>query len=196
MINFFKHLTASTQQASSKVVELSLAGLALTLGLTSIANPAIAYEAESTRSAQPDLTAANSLVSQQSRRGEAARSLPDGVYHFGQSKELDQLGTEYFVVEIREGKAIGAFYMPHSSYDCFYGSFEPGKFALTVINSYDRASHPFAIALQQDYSVASNRNATASTVSLEGFHRLDSLSDANQEWLNTCKADLKDRVWQ
>lgn len=196
MINFFKHLTTSTQQASSKVVEWSLAGLALTLGLTSIANPAIAYEAESKRSAQPDLTAVNSLVSQQSQRGDAARSLPDGIYHFGQSTELDQLGTEYFVVEVREGKAIGAFYMPHSSYDCFYGSFEPGKFALTVINSYDRASHPFAIALQQDYSVASNHNATANTVSLEGFHRLDSLSDANQEWLNTCKADLQDRVWQ
>ncbi len=119
---------------------------------------------------------------------EQAQVLADGVYLYGQSPEPERMGSEYLVFEVNQGEVIGGFYMPRSSFDCFYGDVEAGQLALTVINSYEQTPHAYSVALQSDGTVASTGNGSA-PVGLEGYHRLNELSDTDRQILATCKAD-------
>jgi len=120
----------------------------------------------------------------------STEALPDGVYLYGQSAQPDQIGKGYFVFEAKRGKVIGALYMPSSSFDCTLGQFEQSQLALTVVNSYDRTTNPFEIALERDYNVAAGSNSSKPVVSLDGFHRLKVVSQNDLRMLETCKADL------
>ncbi|MBD1825635.1 hypothetical protein H6F51_24510 [Cyanobacteria bacterium FACHB-DQ100] len=123
-------------------------------------------------------------------------TLPDGVYLYGQSAEPDQIGQGYFVFEARQGKLVGALYMPRSSFDCTYGSVEPDKVSLTVINSYDRDENPYVIATERNDSVASRGNPTIAPVGLEGYHRISKVSENDQRILNVCKQNYQQRAWK
>ncbi|MCU0548753.1 MAG: hypothetical protein MUC48_05340 [Leptolyngbya sp. Prado105] len=126
-----------------------------------------------------------------------ATTLPDGVYLYGQSAQPDQLGQAYFVFESRQGKLVGALYMPNSSFDCTYGSVEPEKLSLMVIDTYDRSENPYIIATEQpDSTIASRLNPTAAPVSLEGYHRIEKVSTNDQRILNVCKQNYQTRVWK
>lgn len=126
-----------------------------------------------------------------------ATTLPDGVYLYGQSAQPNQLGQAYFVFESRQGKLVGALYMPNSSFDCTYGSVEPEKLSLMVIDTYDRSENPYVIATEQpETTVASRLNPVASPVSLEGYHRIQQVSANDQRILNTCKQNYQTRVWK
>ncbi|MFM7424417.1 MAG: hypothetical protein ACKO7W_05385 [Elainella sp.] len=116
--------------------------------------------------------------------------LEDGVYLYGQSPEPATLGSEYLVFEVNQGEVIGGFYMPRSSFDCFEGKVEADRLALTVIDSYDRSPHDYAVALAASDSVASADGSTAVPLGLQGYHRLNSLGEIDQHILTTCKADL------
>lgn len=118
-------------------------------------------------------------------------SLPDGVYLYGQSEKPEQLGQGYFVFEVTSGNVVGALYMPRSSFDCAKGSFNEDQIALTVVNSYDRSSNPFQIALERVSNVASIGNPVLEKVGLQGFHKLAELSENDQRMLSVCKADFK-----
>ncbi len=126
----------------------------------------------------------------------AQPTLPNGVYLYGQSGEPDQIGKAYFVFEVRQGKLIGGLYMPRSSFDCTYGSIQSDKFALTVIDSYDKTENPYAIATVRDSSVASRENPAFVNVGLEGFQRINKLSDMDRHILNVCKTNYQQRVWK
>jgi hypothetical protein len=124
-------------------------------------------------------------------------TLPDGVYLYGQSAQPNELGKGYFVFESRQGKLVGALYMPNSSFDCTYGSVEPEKLSLMVIDTYDRSENPYIIATEQpDSTVASRLNPTASPVSLEGYHRIQKVSANDQRILSVCKQNYQTRVWK
>lgn len=120
---------------------------------------------------------------------ERARVLADGVYLYGQSSEPEEMGSEYLVFEVNQGEVVGGFYMPRSSFDCFYGSVQAEQLDLTVINSYEQTSHPYSVALQSQGSVASAGSGASAPIGLEGYHRLDNLSDTDRQILATCKAD-------
>lgn len=116
-------------------------------------------------------------------------ALPDGVYLYGQSAKPDEIGQGYFVFESKQGQVVGALYFPQSSFDCATGSFNSEQLALTVTNSYDRVTNPFEIALDRSSTVASSGN-TPVGIGLQGFHKLDKVTDNDMRMLNTCKADL------
>lgn len=126
----------------------------------------------------------------------ATTTLPNGVYLYGESSRPEQIGKSYFVFEVKQGKLIGGLYTPRSSFDCTYGSVQPNKVALTVVNSYEKTENPYAIALERNASVASLNNPVLSPVGLEGFHQISQISDTDRRILNTCKADHQDRVWK
>lgn len=119
----------------------------------------------------------------------------NGIYLYGQSPEPEQMGAAYMVFEARDGLAIGAFYMPNSSFDCFYGDIRPTEMALTVIDSYSGEAFPYAIALESVDAVA---NADGSGTSLnpvvEGFYQLSNLSDVDRQILSVCQTDLENQV--
>lgn len=125
-----------------------------------------------------------------------SNSLPDGVYLYGQSPELNQIGQTYMVFESRGGKMIGALYMPQSEFDCFYGTRQGNKLALTVVNSYDRTPHTFAVGITQQYPVASTSDRlTDGQLGLEGFHEIENLRELDRNLLATCKQDYQNQIW-
>jgi hypothetical protein len=133
-----------------------------------------------------------SMMAQGSEAAQAAApmaSLENGVYLYGQSPEPETVGSEYMVFEVNQGEVVGGFYMPRSSFDCFEGKVEADKLALTVIDSYERTPHEYAVALAATEPVAS-AGGTDVPVGLEGYHRIANLSDVDQQILTTCKADL------
>jgi len=119
-----------------------------------------------------------------------ASSLPDGTYLYGQAPQPDQIGQGYFVFEVTRGQVVGALYMPHSSFDCAFGRFQEKELKLTVVNSYDRATNPFQIAVENNATIA-NQNGGGVQIGLEGFHRLPQITENDSRMLNVCKQDLQ-----
>lgn len=116
--------------------------------------------------------------------------LTDGTYLFGQSPTPGQIGSTYAVLSVENNQTVGAFYQPRSSFDCFYGQVLPNQLALNVVDSYQQTVHPYAIALSLDGSLVAGSGAGVST--LEGFHRIDTLSEQDMSMLATCKADFSE----
>jgi hypothetical protein len=131
------------------------------------------------------------LAAQPESKPQAVSNLPDGVYLYGQSPQPEQIGQGYFVFEVNHGKVVGALYMPRSSFDCASGSFKDNQLALKVVNSYDRSTNPYEIAVERSSTVASTGNPTPQEIGLEGFHRLPTVSENDQRILNVCKADFQ-----
>ncbi|MEO0647119.1 MAG: hypothetical protein AAFZ17_13330 [Cyanobacteria bacterium J06650_10] len=115
--------------------------------------------------------------------------LEDGTYLFGQSPQPDQIGSAYAVLSVQNNQTIGAFYYPHSSFDCFSGQVLPDRLAVNVVDSYDQVSYPYEVALSvSDDSLVAGSAAPAYT--LEGFHQINELSTQDLEMLAVCKSDF------
>ncbi|MCD8485839.1 MAG: hypothetical protein LRZ84_03565 [Desertifilum sp.] len=118
-------------------------------------------------------------------------TLGNGTYLYGQSAEPDQLGNAYMVFEVQDNRVVGAFYMPHSSFDCFHGTLTAQEMALTVIDSYEQIAHPYSIALEQQFPNTADRNQPgAATFGLQGFHQISTVSANDQRMLQVCQSDF------
>lgn len=169
-------------------LEKPLTGLLLTLGLATVGFPNYPVQGSEANPSQVILkhaVPAASILEQSSQ----SQPLNDGVYVYGQSAQAEQVGSAYMVFEVKQGDVVGAFYMPRSSFDCFFGKFEADQMALTVVDTYERTQHPYAVALETPAPIAMAGGGTIAPVSLEGFHRLDDVSANDQRILTTCKAD-------
>ena len=109
--------------------------------------------------------------------------LVDGVYVYGQQSTPNELGSVYMVFEVTAGQAVGAFYMPSSSFDCFSGNVAPNRLDLTVIDSYEQTSHPYS--LEAAPTVVAGQATAEYTI--DGFTALPTLSDTDQRLLETCQ---------
>jgi hypothetical protein len=160
-----------------------LAGVSLTIGLigTTLTSVAVVPTIANAEATAKTPTAAK-------------QALPDGVYLYGQSAQPDQLGQGYFVFEAKQGHVVGALYMPRSSFDCTSGKFQGDQLALTVVNSYDRTTNPFEIALEKTSNVAAQGNPAFQDIRLEGFQRINKVSENDYRILKVCKADLQKQV--
>lgn len=111
--------------------------------------------------------------------------LADGIYLYGQSSQPEQLGQEYLVFKIHRGRAIGAFYMPRSEFNCFFGSLDSGYLRLSVVDPYDRSVSPYAIRLQ-DLSPRAANGPVSGTVGLEGYYPIQEIGTNDRRILNVC----------
>jgi hypothetical protein len=100
----------------------------------------------------------------------------DRIYLYGQSPKPDEIKQEYFVFEMRQGKVIGAFYLPRSAFYCFYGNIERTQLNLTVVDTYDGSRSPYSVNLQQYYPIPT-------------------VSDNDRRILGICKTAHQDQVW-
>lgn len=85
---------------------------------------------------------------------DASKSLPDGIYLYGESSKPEELRKEYFVFEVLRGKVVGAFYLPRSAFYCFYGNLESTQLNLTVVDSFDRTTSPYSVSLEKYYPIS------------------------------------------
>lgn len=125
-----------------------------------------------------------------------------GVYLFGRSPEPNQIGQEYIVFEMRQGKVIGAFYLPQSEFSCFQGSLNAGKLDLTIANdsNSDAYSDPIADA-QNSPQVATASNpqlgdqfghSSNYSVALQNYHQIASISSIDKQILAACKNNYQE----
>jgi hypothetical protein len=98
------------------------------------------------------------------------------IYLYGQSPKPDQIKQEYFVFEVRQGKVVGAFYLPRSAFYCFYGNLERTQLNLTVVDTYDGTTSPYSVNLQQ-------------------YHPIPTVSNNDKRILGICKTAHQDTVW-
>lgn len=184
--------------------QLPLTGLLLTLGL--IANVSMGEKAAAQKhAAQHHTETVDATAVAIAQTPTSTFSIPDGVYLYGQSSEPEQIGTEYIVFEARQGKLLGALYLPHSEFSCFSGTLDSTQMNLTVVNPYDQTALSHTIARAQPQSIAAAgsqpnlQNTYESltyphTVALEGYQPVGELSDNDQRILNTCRESYQQPV--
>lgn len=117
----------------------------------------------------------------------------NGVYLYGQSPQRDQVGVGYAVMEIVDNQAVGAFYMPQSSFDCFYGAVESNSLDLNIVSSYDQATHQYSVPFQEGVAIATTDEVTA-PIQLQGFHPIDAVNTNDHRILGVCRASLAEQI--
>ncbi len=172
---------APTPKASLRPFEKLLTGIALTCASLVMQGQGLAHSSE-VPVAQP--LPANAVAVART----ATNPMPNGTYLYGQASKAGQLGATYLVFEVNKGNVTGAFYMPRSSFDCVHGTFQAQQLALTVVNSYEQAGYPYAVALQNRGTSASSTQPNVAPISLEGYHPIKQLSAGDRRILSTCKA--------
>jgi len=123
----------------------------------------------------------------------------DGIYLYGQSPQPQQVGQEYIVIEVNRGKVVGAFYLPHSEFNCFNGTITAGELALLLANGSESEAYPDPSGVINNQQVATvstgslgedftNTISTPYSVALQNYHQLNSVSASDKEILAACKS--------
>jgi hypothetical protein len=192
LIGFF-----SSKYKQLNLWQLPLSGLLLTAGCATQASIAVVPP-------QPLQVATRNAIAI-SQLPTSNTSIPDGTYLYGQSNQPQQLGKEYIVFEARQGKVIGAMYLPSSEYSCFYGTLDAKQLNLTVANTYDQTAFAHTIARSQTSQVAAvgehlniQNNSDAlkypHAVGLEGYQPISQVSDSDKQLLNTCRTNYQAQI--
>lgn len=133
-------------------------------------------------------------------------SMPNGTYLYGQTSQPGQIGQEYMVFEARQGKVVGAMYMPNSEYACFYGTLNAKQMNLTVVNPYNQTAFSHTIAREQTTQMAAAggqiniENAYDSltyphSVGLDGYLPINQVGDNDKQILSTCLNNYQAKAW-
>ncbi|UBF26149.1 hypothetical protein K9N68_32270 [Kovacikia minuta CCNUW1] len=177
-------------------IERLLTGVALTvvlsLGLQGVGHPA-AHGLEVPATSPLPQTAALKQVEAPAATTSNRQPLPDGTYLYGQSARVNQIGMAYLVFEVSKNKVVGAFYMPQSSFDCFHGNLNQDELALTIVNSYEKTSYPYEVALKTEATSASVGSSVVPT-GLDGYQPISQLGGNEKRILSTCKANFGVRL--
>jgi hypothetical protein len=195
MSNFINKLSLSGWRG----FELTLASLLLVTSISKV-------EAQPTTSKDFSTISSNNapFISKDSNTL-LKQKLPEkeGVYLFGHSPEPDQIGQEYIVFEMRQGKVTGAFYLPQSEFSCFQGSLSAGKLDLTIANDSNSDAYSDSIADAQNspqVATASNpqlgdefgQMSSSYSVALQNYHQIASISPNDKQILAACKNNYQE----
>jgi hypothetical protein len=162
-----------------------------------VAKPSIKWNRKAQEYSKPTIAQAQS----------SAASIADGTYLYGQASQPGQFGQEYIVFEARQGKVVGAMYMPSSEYACFYGTLNSKQMNLTVVNPYNQTAFSHTIAREQSSQIAAaggqiNLDNTYDSltyphsVGLEGYQPINQVSDNDKQILSNCLNKYQAQVWK
>ncbi|MEM8614495.1 MAG: hypothetical protein AAGF93_20965 [Cyanobacteria bacterium P01_H01_bin.105] len=178
------------QRIQTKMIESTLrAGALLTGAVMLLATHAAHARMVMQSSSEADTAVIHPLLAQ------AAPSVPatlsnDGIYLFGEQPLPDQLQTAYMIFEARAGQVVGAFYSPHSSFDCFQGNVENTQLSLAITETYSQEEYAYNLDLE-DTAVA---GPGGPQFGIEGFHQIDAVSDNDMRMLSTCQAHYSQTI--
>lgn len=176
-------------------LHVPLAGLLLSISLLSPAKPVLSREYPASKLqalAAMETNLTNALKGELPQR--------DGIYLYSQSPQPNQIGKEYMVFEVRQGKITGAFYLPYSEFSCFSGTLNAGKLALMVANAPDivepdaasSPQNPQKLAAISDRTYIGNDNSASVAypyaVALRNYYQLPNVSNSDHQILQTCKS--------
>lgn len=178
--------------------KLTLASLLLLTGINEIeAKQSIAKELKSSTNAA--FAVATSAVENNIFKGKMPKK--DGIYLYGQSQQPNQIGQEYLVFEVRQGKVTGAFYLPQSEFNCFQGSLAAGKLDLTIAG--DAGSTPYSDSIADAQNAPQVATASDSSqigaqyeqvssqysVALQNYYQLSNVNENDKQILAACKSN-------
>jgi hypothetical protein len=113
----------------------------------------------------------------------------NGVYLYGESIKPDLVGKEYIIFETIGNKTIGAFYLPRSEFNCFYGQFRGSRLDVTLIDGLDRQKYKFTLTLAPTGLTASKQPMMGEPT----YQPLDKISNNDRRILATCKLQLQNK---
>ena len=184
-----------------KSFQLTLASLLLLTGISETeAKKSIAKELNSSTNAA--FAVATSAAENNSFKGKMPKK--DGIYLYGQSQQPNQIGKEYMVFEVRQGKVMGAFYLPQSEFNCFQGSLAAGKLDLTIAgdagstpysDSIADAQHAPQVATASDSSQIGAQYEQVSSqysVALQNYYQLSNVNENDKQILAACKSNYQE----
>lgn len=181
--------------------KLTLASLLLLTGINEIeAKQSIAKELKSSTNAA--FAVATSAAENNIFKGKMPKK--DGIYLYGQSQQPNQIGQEYMVFEVRQGKVTGAFYLPQSEFNCFQGSLAAGKLDLTIAG--DAGSTPYSDSIAdaqnaQQVATASDSSQIGAqyeqvssqySVALQNYYQLSNVNENDKHILAACKSNYQE----
>jgi hypothetical protein len=109
----------------------------------------------------------------------------DGIYLYGQSSQPEQIGQEYFVFQLKNGRVQGALYLPRSEYNCVSGQLSATQMTLAVQDSYEETVYPYRITVFPPSPLAGPL-PTGGSLRLEGYQRLAEVSENDRRILQDC----------
>ena len=181
--------------------KLTLTSLLLLTGINGIeAKQSIAKELKSSTNAA--FAVATSAAENNSFKGKMPKK--DGIYLYGQSQQPNQIGQEYMVFEVRQGKVTGAFYLPQSEFNCFQGSLAAGKLDLTIAG--DAGSTPYSDSIADAQNAPQVATASDSSqigaqyeqvssqysVALQNYYQLSNVNENDKQILAACKSNYQE----
>lgn len=181
--------------------KLTLTSLLLLTGINGIeAKQSIAKELKSSTNAA--FAVATSAAENNIFKGKMPKK--NGIYLYGQSQQPNQIGQEYMVFEVRQGKVTGAFYLPQSEFNCFQGSLAAGKLDLTIAG--DAGSTPYSDSIADAQNAPQVATASDSSqigaqyeqvssqysVALQNYYQLSNVNENDKQILAACKSNYQE----
>ncbi len=120
-------------------------------------------------------------------------TVASGAYLFGESPEPGQLGKEYMVFEVNNGRMLGGFYSPSSDFSCFTGNIENDVMNLAVEDAALESTSTISVQLYLSNEIAANSELLLpfeSALGLQGTYRIPKLDRTSQVVLDTCRAEM------
>lgn len=133
----------------------------------------------------PEISTTAALTIEQSRVG--ADAVANGIHLYGESRRPNVIGKEYIIFEKNGSKTIGAFYLPHSEFSCFYGQFKASRLNVTLFDPFDRRKYTFSLALAPDGLTASQQPMLGQPT----YQPLSTISPNDRQILTACKQQLQ-----
>lgn len=175
------------QRKSSGLLGRMVNVMALSVGITTLLSAQLAG-AEPIASVGNETAAIQPLLAQ--TESAATDRLDNGIYLFGEKPLPDQLQTAYMIFEARAGQVVGAFYSPHSSFDCFQGDVQNTQLSLAITETYSQEVYPYMLDLE-DTAIA---GPGGSQFAIEGFHQIDIVSENDMRMLGTCQTHYSQTI--
>jgi hypothetical protein len=116
----------------------------------------------------------------------------DGVYLYGQSPKPGELGQGYIIFEKRQGKVMGALYMPSSEFSCFNGTLHSsGQLAMTV-TGYPGDKSPTQVATNNTLPQVMDDESSnyAHSVTLQDYYPVNGMAASDRRVLQMCQSGI------
>jgi hypothetical protein len=115
-----------------------------------------------------------------------SKTLPNGIYLYGESTNPNLIGKEYMIFETKNSRTVGAVYMPHSEFSCFSGNFNNGRMNIVLIDAYDRQQYRSTFTLGTTTLTASKQPMMGTPI----YNLVSKISDNDRRMLDHCKVEL------
>ena len=166
-------------------------GLTFFLGLTTT-YPSLLLESSLAKLQVKQQTPKTSKTKSSLAQASSSNSpLANGVYLYGQSSVPEQIGKEYLVFQLRQGKVIGAIYMPRSEFYCFYGNLNLQQMNLSILDPYENRIYSYSLTIRERSSVSATPEGDANSIAIEGYQQINTIRTNDRRILNICLRELE-----